>query len=129
MLNLAVTIFTHPVFTAIIGFFIGHYLSIGRDRRNDFNKIAVPINIKLQGQIESLESNHFVDSFVSDDEFKELGLYFSKRKLKKYKTDLKEYKKIITDSFGRGPQGKYLVKNLTSYIEKSYKMLSYAKKK
>lgn len=40
VLELFSNIFTHPAFTAIVGFLAGHFLAIGRDKRKEFNEAA-----------------------------------------------------------------------------------------
>lgn len=114
--------------TGIIGYLVGHFLAIGRNRRNEFNEVAKPITLKLLQQIEILEQGRFVESCINDEDFRELGLYFNKRKSIRYTADLKEYKKSIVNS-GQYGRGGYHIKDLLSYIKASHKMLSYAKRK
>jgi hypothetical protein len=36
-----------PIFTGLIGFLLGHYLAIGRDRRKELNELIKPVRIML----------------------------------------------------------------------------------
>jgi hypothetical protein len=52
-----------PIFsilTFLIGLLVGNWLSIGRDKRKEFNDIAVPEYIKLKKQIDSLQTGNFI---------------------------------------------------------------------
>ena len=46
-----------PIITLIIGLLLGHKLSLGRDKRKEFNDIATPIYIKLEKQLERANSD------------------------------------------------------------------------
>jgi hypothetical protein len=112
----------------LIGYFIGNRLAIGRDKRNEFNEVAVPITLKLMRQLEILNENHLVDSLVSDNAFKELRLHLSKRKGIRYNADLEKYKESIKNS-GHWEKGETVVDDLTEYIKATKKMLDYSKRK
>lgn len=131
MIGFFKSIFTNPTFsiiTGLVGFLLGHYLTIGRDRRREFNEIAIPITLKLLRQLEILNEGRLINSLVSDNEFNELGLHFSKRKSIRYSADLEKYKESIQNS-GHWENGETVVDDLTEYIKATKKMLDYAKRK
>lgn len=50
MIDFFIGIVTSPAFpivTLLIGFLLGHYLTIGRDRRKEFNELINPVRLKL----------------------------------------------------------------------------------
>ncbi len=47
IINTLETLFIHPAFTALLGFIAGHYWTLWREKRKEFNAIADPIRHTL----------------------------------------------------------------------------------
>jgi hypothetical protein len=116
----------------LVGYLIGNRLAIGRDKRKEFNEVAIPIHLTLLRQIEILKGGTFIESKVTDDDFRKLGLFFDGSKSIRYANDLKKYKQCIEYSVHL-EQGRWKVDfkidTITNYIKASYIMLSYVKRK
>lgn len=141
MIDTIISIILHPAFTAIIGFIVGHFWSLWRDRGKEFNSVATPINIALLKQLAVLKEELPAPAdpylFVSFDDFNLLDIHLPKRIAAKYKQDLEQYKKAaehcgslygsiafhIEDNVG------VVVEGLDEYIKATEKMLSYVKRK
>jgi hypothetical protein len=133
MTDFLLNIITHPAFSAVTffaGLLLGNHLSLFRDRRKEFNGIAVPITIALLRQVDILKRGGFVQAthFVTDDDFNLLEIHLSKRGARKYKKDLAYYKQC-EETCGHWDAGGWKIDSLEDYIKATYTMLSYAKKK
>lgn len=97
MINFLLKIITRPAFevvTFLASLILDNYFSISRDKRKEFNAIAIPISIRLLSQLDLLKRGGFANPFhfVTIDDFNVLGLHLSKRIASKYKKDLDHYK-------------------------------------
>lgn len=133
MTNFFILLVKHPAFSAITGlagFLIGNRLALYRDKRKEFNDVAIPISVALLKQIKILEEGNFVNAnaFVSDDDFTLVQMHLSKRIAAKYKHDLAYYKDC-EKTCGHWDIGGWKIDDLAKYINASYKLLSYVKKK
>ncbi len=82
--------FTHPAFTAAIGFLAGHFLAIGRDRRKEFNEAAGVIYRKL---IEERRNPNPFNFGPTDSEFDVFGQHLSARKRSSFYNAIGKYNK------------------------------------
>ena len=94
MVDIFINTISNPAFTAILGFVTGHFWTLWRDKRKEFNAVAIPINIALLKQIDILKSGSFVDpfQFVAIEDFNMLEIHLPKRLVAKYRKDLSSYK-------------------------------------
>lgn len=82
--------FTHPAFTAAIGFLAGHFLAIGRDRRKEFNDAAGVVYLKL---IEERRNPRPFASGPDESEFDVFSQHLSARKRSSFCTAIEKYNK------------------------------------
>ena len=110
----------------LTGTLFGHWLAIGRDKRKEFNDVAIPIRHAILKQIKLLESGRF-DSLVSNDDFIMLGMLLSHRQFVRLKKDLDEYEKVKErEKIGHtGTDFRFVIDDLSEYIKISHKLLSY----
>lgn len=89
-----------PVITLILGLLLGHKLSLGRDKRKEFNDIATPIYIKLENQLDRANSNLYpvIDaSKISQEEITRLKRAISKQKSNKLQETYEHYNSALRD--------------------------------
>lgn len=117
----------NPAFTAVEGFLVGHFWTIRRDRRKEFNEIAIPICVTIMKQIKLLESGDPIGAYflISDDEFNYFKIHLPTRKANKYQKDLAYYRQCEEAC----TYGATHAENLTNFIKACNKLLSYAKRK
>ena len=110
----------------LIGLLLGHWLHLGRDKRQEFNKAATPISITLLNEAKDPSPMTAGLTDIEAKMFIEL-LYFWQRK-RFYKTwnDYSQLKKnsIIRDSFGGASY-----ENKSTIIEHIQNLLQYTKRR
>ncbi len=111
--------------TFFLGLILGHRLSLGRDKRKEFNEISAPIRLALLQQIKILESNRFI-SKVSSSDFDRLEMYLSFWQVTCFRKTLAAYKDTQNKCGHTGTDGGFVIDDLSGYIKQSHKLLSYA---
>lgn len=66
--------------TFALGLFFGNKYALGRDKRKEFNDIAVPLRVGLLKQIDSIKSGGYIDPKIGRDKILHLSDMLSKRK-------------------------------------------------
>ncbi|MGO4744014.1 hypothetical protein [Serratia quinivorans] len=68
--------------TFALGLYFGNKYAIGRDKRKEFNDIAVPLRVGLIKQIDSIKSGGYLDPKIGRDKILHLSDMLNKRKAK-----------------------------------------------
>ena len=79
---------------ALIGGFIGHKFALGRDKRKEHNDVVLPIKQKLLDHLDYL-SKCSTQSYISENELKELRGILKESHYKKIKSAFDSYKQLI----------------------------------
>lgn len=99
-----------PVISVItfgLGLYLGNKNAVNRDKRKEFNHVAIPIRIELIKYIESIEKNEYRDARIKQNDVIYLVDSLSKRKSKKLKLAFDEFfeasslEKLESDCFGQ----------------------------
>ena len=120
---------TFGVLTFLIGLLAGNWLSIGRDRRKEFNDIAIPNYIKLKKQIDHLKIGHFITGV---EDFQILEMHVPWYKSRQFSEITKAYKSSHSGISSYDPEtGEATfdlakIKTLTAWAEK---LLPYFKRR
>lgn len=112
--------------TFLLGLILGHRLSLGRDKRKEFNEIATPIRANLLKQIEVLRSGKFTQSLVTNQDFISLGMLIGKWREGKFKADRASYD-AAQNNCGHFEHGEYVIDDLSSYLSATEKLLTYVR--
>ncbi len=93
------------ILSCLIGVIIGHWLSLGRDRRKEHNDVVLPIKQKVLEHIDYLDDGYLLLT-LSETDIKPLRNIVSERKYKKIKLAFSEYKSVLrkcvsTDDYGQ----------------------------
>lgn len=75
---------------------MGHKLSLGRDKRKEFNAVADPISLKLALQKKDLNDGFFPAGKISTSDFHALERVMPKRKLAGFETAKVLYKESLS---------------------------------
>jgi hypothetical protein len=110
--------------TFFLGLILGHRLSLGRDKRKEFNEVSTPIRHALLQQIAILESGRTANK-ISDSDFIQLGMYLNFWKVSCYRKTLVAYKESQNKCGHTGEDGSFVIDNLSDYIKQSHKLLAY----
>ncbi len=79
------------VLTYLIQLFVSHYLTIGRDKRKEFNAIAEEITLAFIKERQFVANANTAHGGPKDSDFNRLAFKLSRYKLRKFNTLLKEY--------------------------------------
>ncbi len=93
------------ILTYLIQLFISHYLTLGRDKRKEFNVIAEEITLALIKERQFASNANTAHGGPDDSDFNRLAFKLSGCKLKRFNILLKEYnenkrKNTKKDKFG-----------------------------
>ncbi|WP_076421210.1 hypothetical protein [Colwellia sp. UCD-KL20] len=86
------------VVCALIGVFIGHKLTIGRDKRKEFNDAIKPFKQRILSHQEDLQTAGYIQSPLEQNEFKSLRLYLGDKKYFHLIDLFKEYNAALENS-------------------------------
>lgn len=87
-----------PLFTLLVGAFIGHRLALGRDKRKDFNQVATPIREMLISEIRQLKSNDYGKP-IGEKESISLEAIMPSSTYKRFHRSYQSYKSVRAESF------------------------------
>lgn len=82
--------------TFALGLFFGNKYALGRDKRKEFNDIAVPLRGSLLKQIDSIKSGGYIDPKIGRDKILHLADMLSKRKAIKLVEAYDSYRDAIS---------------------------------
>jgi len=106
MIEFLVNTITHPAFTAIVGFLAGHFLTIGRDRRKEFNKAAETFRDAFIPELSAIRTLSFPDTIDTVDPYKLLKNAFDRHRVA-YETYRPRVKRSHKRAFDRAWQNYY----------------------
>lgn len=118
-----------PLLTAFLGFFVGNKLAIGRDKRKEFNEVAIPIRTSLIRQLEALQAEKQCFVNISTEDRVVLECYISRFKIKGFRKAVAEYK-IAQQKYGYQDRGgQFIICDTSGYVSATSKLLQYVKPK
>jgi hypothetical protein len=84
-----------PILSGMLGVFvgaiIGHWLSLGRDKRKEFNQATEIMRKTANIQLDSMEDNHIGLQRVTEDEFQTLRAIVGEKRSAKIEVAFKLY--------------------------------------
>lgn len=75
----------------LVGVILGHWLTIGRDKRKEFNEIAFQVRQSLLTQIEEIKNKKFRADYPSREQLVGFGIFVGRRSKKKYYKNVETY--------------------------------------
>jgi hypothetical protein len=103
----------------LLGALVGHYLSIGRDKRREFNAIADPVRIELRRQSRAVHpmNSSSLDFDSIEDQLRWCKRAGFRRAVKKYKAARQQHYLVDSqlgsiDGYTRTDHIEYAIKNL-----------------
>lgn len=93
------------IVSCLIGGIIGHWLSLGRDRRKEHNEVVLPIKKKVLEHLDCLNDGS-LSLRLNESDIKSLRGIVNERQYKKIKLVFAEYKSVLrecvsTDDYGQ----------------------------
>lgn len=95
------------IVTFIAGMFVGHWLSLGRDKRKEFNAVADPVRFALLEQIDSLNGGLFPNRLIEKSDINKIATVAGKRSGDAISSAFDDYRKAAIESGSRDQYGKF----------------------
>ncbi|WP_025155344.1 hypothetical protein [Morganella morganii] len=113
------------IVTFIAGMFIGHWLSLGRDKRKEFNAVADPVRFALLEQIDSLNGGLFPNRLIEKFDINKIAMVAGKRSGNAISSAFDDYRKAAIESGSRDQYGKFTFNSQMSveHLRKSIQSL------
>ena len=113
--------------TFCLGTLVGHRLPLWRERRKEFNEIAIPIRITLTKQIREMETGQFPRSQVNGDQWALLAVQLGERKAKSLHALVEAHQEAQRNSGHTAPDGSWALDDFSECLRLSRKLLSYVR--
>ncbi|MBI0429670.1 hypothetical protein [Pectobacterium parmentieri] len=120
------------IVTFIAGMFVGHWLSLGRDKRKEFNAVSDPIRMALLEQIDLVNDGYFPDQLIKKSDVNKIVAVAGVRSSRKIISAFNDYKISADESGSNDRYGKFTYKSqysINNLIKSMRKLINQTKRR
>jgi hypothetical protein len=115
--------------TFSVGLFWGNQQAIGRDKRKEFNDVALPVREQLLKQLQVNAQGRLGTQILDQDLLIRLGVFLGPRKKEKFDAAVAQWRESFQNCGHIGPSGLVVITNIGLAKDAAHQLLNFCELK